>query len=254
METLPLVISFVLICMALLLILYPIWKQTRPEAILSVDRSGQTLEEYQARYQAALAAIKDLMFDYEMGKVSAEDHQALLYKVKLEAAKLREQIDLLSHDTETESPLDAEIEERLAQLRGSKLKEQEAAVLTEVDAEIELLKQTELLAEVDAEIELLKQAQTNNLTCPNCNKSCQPDALFCSGCGQPLPKTQENGCPECGHAVQPGDAFCSNCGQPLPQLQENICPECGHAPQPDDLFCPKCGTTLKEIETLRQAG
>ncbi len=252
METLPLILSFVLVTIALLIILYPIWQQTRPESILSVDRSGQTLEEYQARYQATLAAIKDLMFDYEMGKVAEEDHQSLLYKAKLEAAEIRKKIDLLTQDAddETDSLLDTKIEALLAELRSSEQQEQ-ATLLEEVDAEIESLKQTRMLEEVDDEIEALKQVQISGSTCPNCNKINQPNDVFCSGCGQSLQKTQKNGCPECGFAYQPGDAFCSNCGQTLPQIQKDNCPECGYATQPDDDFCAKCGTVLKEPEALR---
>ena len=109
---------FMLVVIALLLVGYPLWRQMRPEALFQVDRSGQTLEECQARYQAVLAAIKDLMFDHEMGKVPAEDYEILLTKSKLEAARIRQQIDLLSQSSEPEldPALDAEIEELVAQL------------------------------------------------------------------------------------------------------------------------------------------
>ena len=96
MDHLSLILILALGVGVLLLIAYPLWQQTRPEAIFRANRSGQTLAEYQARYQAALDSIRDLMFDYEMGKVSTEDYELLLHKTKLEAAQIRQQIDRLS--------------------------------------------------------------------------------------------------------------------------------------------------------------
>ena len=119
--TLTIIISLALVVGAFALIFYPLWQQTRPDAIFRVDRSGQTLEEYQARYQATLASIKDLMFDYEMGKVSTEDYETLLQSTKLEAAQLRQQIDRLSQGVESaiDADLDREIETLVSQLRQS---------------------------------------------------------------------------------------------------------------------------------------
>lgn len=213
MDVLSLTISLALVAGALGLILYPLWQQTRPEAIFHIDRSGQTLEEYQARYQATLAAIKDLMFDYEMGKVSAEDHEKLLAKAKLEAAEIRHQIDRLNHNANVnmEASLDVEIEKLIAQLRYSKFNGNEA-LLSEVDAEIELLKAIKL-----------DPAEVDDCTCPHCGEPCLPGDAFCTTCGQPLAEWT---------ADQPDKA--------------EICPSCGYAYQPDDAFCAKCGLALSD--------
>jgi hypothetical protein len=170
------------------------------------------LEEYQARYQATLAAIKDLMFDYEMGKVSAEDYDRLLAKSKLEAAEIRHQLDRLNHSTAANvaAALDVEIERMVAQLRQSQPDDGDA-----------------LLHEVDAEIELLKNIQLNS------------------------PEIDEATCPHCGQAFLPGDAFCAGCGQPLPDLtatEVEVCPACDYTYQPGDAFCARCGLALTEGE------
>jgi len=193
-----------LISGALLLILYPLWQQTRTDTKLSVTPIGQTLEEYQARYQALLAAIKDLMFDHEMGKVSTEDYQALLNKTKLEAAQVRQQIDRLSQSSEAapavDTSLDTEIETLVASAR------QESAVQNE-----------SLLQEVDAEIETLKNLRSDGAghTCPACGNSLHPDDAFCSRCGQPVEPNAEPTCPQCGFAFEPDDTFCARCGAAL---------------------------------------
>ncbi len=214
MAALPLVIIVILIGGALALIFYPLWQQTRPEAIFRINRPGQTLEEYQARYQAVLAAIKDLMFDYEMGKISAEDYESLLNKTKLEAAEIRRQIDHLEHSPTAgiEATLDAEVEALIARLNHNF--EADESLLAEVDAEIELLK----------DVELGQQPATgladDKLNCPNCHKTTLPGDTFCAHCGQSL-------------------------AEPETEFDADACPKCGHSSQSDDLFCAKCGANLK---------
>src|SRR5688572_27411096 len=95
MDMIVIVVSLILIGLALFHFLYPLWQQTHHAAYLEVDPTHQTLEELQIRYQASLAAIKDLMFDREMGKVSTEDYEVLLSRAKIEAARIRQQIDQL---------------------------------------------------------------------------------------------------------------------------------------------------------------
>ncbi len=210
MDALALVLSVALVGGALALILYPLWQQTRPEAVFRTSRYGQTLEEYQARYQAVLAAIRDLMFDYDMGKVAAEDYEPLLTRLKLEAAGYRQQIDRLQRSqAEAIGPaLNAEIEAMIDRVRQQGVNGNQA-LLREVEAELELLKSVEFDAETD--------------TCPRCGHPVAPDDVFCSRCGQSLAEQAgsiqaeevENACPHCGHAFLPGDAFCVKCGAVL---------------------------------------
>jgi predicted RNA-binding Zn-ribbon protein involved in translation (DUF1610 family) len=205
MEHLALIISLALGLGILAFVFYPLWRQTRPEALFRIDRSGQTLEEYEARYRATLASIKDLMFDYEMGKVSTEDYETLLPKSKLEAAQIRQQIDRLSQgrETATDPALDTAIEQLVKQVRSRPFNGNEPW-LQEIDAEIEALKMMTFETEIAA------------FACPNCGKAYQSGDAFCTGCGQALPETTatdlgEN-CPECGAPVEADDAFCAKCG------------------------------------------
>lgn len=210
MDILTLIISLALGGGALALIFYPLWQQTRPEAIFRVDRSGQTLEEYQARYQAALAAIRDLMFDHEMGKVSTEDYEELLAQAKLEAAEFRQQIDRLSQReaaVESDPVLEAEIETLISQTKTGLLSNGNETLLREIEAEVEALK---------------------DITLPG-------DAAAGAAC------------PQCGTAYVVGDAFCTGCGYALAELATGpTCPECQLPVEPDDAFCARCGTALKE--------
>lgn len=57
------------------------------------------------------------------------------------------------------------------------------------------------------------------MQCSRCTSVSPPDATFCVGCGEVLPRT----CPVCGHDVPPNARFCPNCGHrllPAPELDE----------------------------------
>jgi hypothetical protein len=214
MDFLVLMIILLLAGIALWLVLYPLWPQKHPNHTLLAHSDHRTLEEYEAQYQAALAAIKDISFDYEMGKVSAEDYETQLTKVKLEAAKIRQQFDLLNHAPELEpanelldAEIDAEIERLITQLRQGSTSIDEA-----------------LAAEVEVDLQALKSIPAiPDRACRNCGRYLQAADLFCSGCGQPVdqPKIddepQAETCPECGYSFQIGDVFCARCGAALAQ-------------------------------------
>ncbi len=206
MDVLILTASLLLAVGVLVLILYPLW-QSHGQSIFASSAPQHTLENYEARYQAALAAIKELMFDYEMGKVSEEDYQPLLTKTKLEAAEIRRQIDRLSHqqaNAPIDAALDAEIESLISQLRTAPPPDDQV-----------------LRREIEAEIEMLKGLDGDTLTCPNCGRSVGEADAFCSGCGQSLEivaealVVAEQSCPTCGYTIQPDDAFCAQCGAAL---------------------------------------
>jgi DNA-directed RNA polymerase subunit RPC12/RpoP len=213
MDIVLLLMILLLMGIALLLILYPLWQQTNARTSFQISSLGhQTLEEYQAQYRAALAAIKDLTFDYEMGKISTEDYETVLVKSKLNAAKIRQQIDLLvdlPEDEPVDEAVDMEIEKLVAGLRNNHHTRDEL-----------------LLAEVEAEIELLKNAGLSHSTqtCQKCGKRVQPEDVFCSRCGQPVaqpeagPPPDADICPECGYKIKAGDAFCARCGAALNEM------------------------------------
>ncbi|MCB0166515.1 MAG: zinc-ribbon domain-containing protein [Anaerolineae bacterium] len=208
MDVLTIVLIVLLIGVTIGLVGAPLWQPAAANTALEdIERPGQTLEELEAQYRATLAAIKDLNFDHEMGKVSTEDYQSLLAKSKLEAARIRQAIDRLSSAeiVEQEQALDAEIETLVAQLRqGSEPAE---ALLHEVDAEIEALKSLPP-----------GLPTTEGRTCPHCGAALRADDKFCSSCGQAMPEPAAelaDHCSHCGYTYEPGDAFCAHCGTPL---------------------------------------
>lgn len=194
MDPITVIISIALAGGVVGLILYPLWQEHQPTTI-TARRPGQTLEEYQLRYQAALASIKELMFDYEMGKLTPEDYEPLLRQAKLEAAQLRRQIDRLEQNTELEPALDTRIESLVIQKKQAGLNGNET-LLREINKELNRL--TEIKPDYEPG------------SCPHCGRSVQPGDSFCPGCGERL-----DGCPQCGASIQPTDTFCAKCGAQL---------------------------------------
>lgn len=64
----------------------------------------------------------------------------------------------------------------------------------------------------DAAERLIARARSRSAVCPGCGPRPEPDALFCSDCGQYLAAA----CLRCGASVDaPQARFCTDCGQSL---------------------------------------
>jgi hypothetical protein len=124
----------------------------------------------------ALAALKEIEFDRETGKLSDEDYDFLKRKY-------------------TGAALEA--------LRGE---EGTAPAEGGGAGDVEVM--------IAARVRALRSAATSAppgaLTCPTCGPRPEPQAVFCSTCGQRL---QPGGaCAGCGVEVIPGSRFCEQCG------------------------------------------
>jgi len=210
MDILTLTLSLLLIIAMLVLILHPLWQATQTNQAAPTRRVEQIVTDYQVRYEAVLANIRQLMFDYESGKIAPEDYEMLLHQTKVEAAKIRQQIDYYNEGVPAanEFALDTKVELMVKQLKGQPHEANEP-----------------LWREVDAEIARLQKQPV-----PPMNA---------------LPK-----CPHCGQGHQLGDAFCSRCGQaiaaPAMTVTRHFCAKCGQAAHSDDAFCVKCGAPVHQ--------
>jgi hypothetical protein len=166
MDTLTLLITLILVGGVFTLVLYPLWSPSRLNT--RIDRPGQSFAENEARYQAALAAIRDLMFDYEMGKIAAEDYPPLLQKAKLRAAQLRQQLNQSGGAANLTPETDANIEAAVAALKSNQV-QTDSTLQPQVEAEIIALKQKNI--------------------CTQCGYTAQPSDAFCAKCGFVLDKS-----------------------------------------------------------------
>jgi hypothetical protein len=128
----------------------------------------------------ALAALKEIEFDRETGKLSEEDYAFLKNKY-------------------TGAALEA--------LRAERAERPEVSNVTAAGGgDVEVM--------IAARVRALRSASTSAPpgapACPVCGPRPEPDAVFCSSCGRRL---QLGGaCAGCGAALEPTSRFCAHCG------------------------------------------
>ena len=127
-------------------------------------------------------------------------------------------------------------------------------------------------AKVPAQDEKVAQPQT--VSCPHCNQVNEVGNVFCSVCGQRIPKEQPVSkpqpvpaqpkpeqvvCPHCNQVNEVGNVFCSVCGQRIPKEQpvskpqpvptqpktgKVACPHCHYLDDAGSMFCSNCGKKM----------
>lgn len=157
---------------ALCLVLQPL---IRPR--LSPPLLLEPLDPEETPKGVALAALKEIEFDRETGKLSDEDYEMLKaqYTVAAVEALRGEQKVLVSNDVE------ALIAARVHSLRSASTP--------------------------------LDPSSGPGPSCDRCGPRAEPDALFCSTCGRRLSANQY--CNRCGAGLVPGSEYCEACGRPV---------------------------------------
>ncbi len=163
-----------LVVIAVVAVGYPLVYGARRRAMPVVEGERQRAE-LEARREALYAALKDLEFDHETGKLSAEDYAVLRERYTVQAVTVLQQLDALA----TEGP----------------------SVVGQGDAA------------PDEELE--REVAVAPLACPVCRRAYRPGDVFCAGCGASLAEVGEGRCPECGAEYAAGDRFCVRCGAAL---------------------------------------
>jgi hypothetical protein len=167
------IVALVVGAFALGLVLEPILRSGRP---VSSPLDLPDLEE--TPRGIALAALREIEFDRETGKLSDRDY-----------ADLKQQYT------------QAAVQAMRAEDRGTEA--QAPAALGAPDA---------VEAIISAKVRALRSAQplAGAISCPSCGPRPEPDAEFCSNCGDRLPTGAV--CTGCGAALARGARFCESCG------------------------------------------
>ncbi|MCK5392483.1 MAG: zinc ribbon domain-containing protein [Deltaproteobacteria bacterium] len=97
--------------------------QGNESTILSQVESGdpvtEKLQSLDNHKEALFSAIRDIDFDYGLGKLSKEDFEELNNKYKLEAAAVLKEMDKIQNQRETQGP-DYELEKEILSHRKSR--------------------------------------------------------------------------------------------------------------------------------------
>lgn len=190
----PLVLGTVLALGALTLVLSPLLsgeaevraedeKRAATEAARIKAARAKRLGREEEQMDGAVAALREIEFDRETGKLSDSDYAELKTRYTREA---------------------------LAELRAADAREASAAPsAVAVAAVVSLADADDGVDPVEAAI---RRARQNQRSCGVCGPRPEPDATYCSSCGRYLP----GACGKCGTSVDlVGSRFCSGCGDQL---------------------------------------
>lgn len=166
---------------ALWLILQPL---VRPRP--STNRPYEAIDPEETPKGIALAALKEIEFDRETGKLSDSDYDFL--KAKYTAAALEA---LRAEPRTGADDVEALIAARVHSLRSAS-------------------SSTSLKTRSPG---LATGASGSGPSCDSCGPRPEPDAVYCSSCGRNLAAATP--CPRCGAALRPGSRFCEGCGRPV---------------------------------------
>lgn len=139
---------------------------------LPPDPALERFNTLQVQKESLYSAIRDIDFDFGLGKLTAEDYEELRQKYRIEAASVLKDIDNITNDSGT-ATLDSEIEAEIKKSRGV-----ENTVSEEDEIENEILR-----ARKPAQSEFTART---TISCPDCGHESLQDDLFCSKCGAKL--------------------------------------------------------------------
>lgn len=104
------VLAAVISLTAIVIAVWPLLKPPRGRVLLEDDRLGELI----GRKEATLRAIKDLEFDFRVGKMDEEDFQRLDQRLRRQAIGLIQQIDKLAP---AGAAIDEALERQIAAMR-----------------------------------------------------------------------------------------------------------------------------------------
>lgn len=164
------------------------------------------------------SSIRELNIDYNMGKLAAEDHDALRQEYMKEASDVLDELDRTSV---SDLPVEEQIEEAVREIRQRRDPSSGEALTVDDEAAEEKSAEDEAAVDeavVDAPAEVAPAEEARPAPaarvqeCGICRTVNDPSANYCIGCGASL-KTIT--CAGCG-AENPASArFCAQCGGKL---------------------------------------
>ena len=189
----------------------------RPWSARSTWSAWARRDDLQKKKDFIYASIRELNIDYSMGKLAAEDHEALRQEYMKEASDV---LDELDRTAGSDLPVEEQIEEAVLEIR-----QRRDPGATGADAPVEVIETTE---EQPAQ-----SAQSAPSVGGQSAESAQP--------GQPEQFVSGRSCRGCGKINEESARFCIECGTSLTRV---TCEDCGTENPATARFCAQCGTKL----------
>jgi zinc ribbon protein len=163
---------FVLIIVigAAIFIVLPFFKKRFEEIPPETDSQNpieEKIKSLNSEKESLYSALKELDFDYSMGKLSKEDYGELERKYKAQAVFVLREIDNIRGKSDIAN-LDEEIEKEIRVIREAKLTDDK-----EIEREILKSRKSRVL-------------ETSSSICSVCGNEYKSDDRFCSKCGASL--------------------------------------------------------------------
>jgi len=244
MELATLIGAAALVVAVVAYVTAPVWRRSGLPADQSLDESQ--LRELAYQRDVTLKTLRDLDFDYQLGKLSEEDYQTLRARYAAQGVVILQQLDAAAglSDTDLEGEVEAEVERRRSLGQSRREVEELAPPLEQPVGQAVPAAGTDepVLDEIEAEVRRRRalRAAPVAVAAAKLDQAEQPrgDQTKVSA-GRP--ETGSAGqCAGCGLPFQPGDKFCARCGAAL----AHTCPACGTVIASDARFCAQCGEKL----------
>ncbi len=143
-----------------------------PASDLRIDK----IRALDSKKESLLTALKDMEFDYGLGKLSKEDFEDLSRQYKVEAAEILKQMDSIGKQA-PQAVIEDDLEREIKAERKKGL-----AVYEDEDIEKEILRAREAVW----------HDESGTLNCPKCGNGYDREDIFCSKCGAKLNGDSEN--------------------------------------------------------------
>ncbi len=134
-----------------------------PEAIDVARATGRRKKELEREKTALLKALKELEFDYQMGKISDADYKEIGANYRARAVRVMRQLDLNAGETDYRTLVERDLANRL-KTKGVAVPE----------------------SKPDSKPEPKAEPRSERPSCPQCTTKNDADAEFCKKCGKKL--------------------------------------------------------------------
>ncbi|BAM02042.1 MULTISPECIES: zinc-ribbon domain-containing protein [Caldilinea] len=166
-STVELLVALAISSLAILAVAWPLLKKEAPLALVDDDRLLELLH----RKEQVLQAIKDLEFDYRVGKLSEEDYRLYDQQLRRQAISLLMQIEKIAPES---AQLDASLEQEILQRR--RVPGEAPLPVDGNQTDMTFLSSTSTAE---------KQANLHRY-CTQCGHPLEPSHKFCAMCGTPV--------------------------------------------------------------------